>query len=428
MERAAEVRRTLVRLGPAFIKAGQALSIRPDLLPGVALKELQRLCDDCPVYDWDIASAIIEEELGRKLEDVFEGLGPSPKPMAAASLGQVYKWRLRGDDVRHVAVKVQRPDMSHVVSLDIHILRKIAGVLRTIFDWLTCNRIDHLALVDAWARGTIGELDYEAEAAHQERFRTELGRTFAGRVYVPSVYHALTSRRVLVTEWIEGPRLADCPPEVVRELCPVGIECFLSQLLDIGLFHSDPHPGNLLVSEGRLVLLDFGLVAEVEDFNVSRLATVVVHLINADHEELLDDFIALGFLPHDIDKEKVLPPIKSVLEQGMRAGANIRRRTKNFQAISEDLGEIFYEMPFSVPPYFALITRALATLEGIALVGDPEFDIFWAAYPFALSRAAVILGPRRTGGLLTAAAAHAALQMPAQQRAELWAGSSAKAC
>jgi len=424
--RAVEAREILTRLGPAFIKVGQALSIRPDLLPLPALKELQRLCDSCPPFEWPLAQATLKAELGCDAAEIFDVGEGTPEPVAAASLGQVYRW-YRKSDGSTVAVKVQRPGMACSVALDVYILRIIASWVRFAAHSLTKTRTDHVMLLDVWAEGTFGELDYEAEARHQERFRAELLKRMSGRVYVPEVSHELTTRHVLVTEWVPGPKLADCPHEVVRALIPIGVECFLAQLLDMGVFHSDPHPGNLLVNNGRLVLLDFGLVADVPHLSSQRLATLVVNLINADCEALLDDFIALGFLPVDIDRQRVLPPLKNVIEQGMKAGSDIKRRAKNFQAITDDLNDVFFRLPFEVPGYFALITRALAVLEGIALVGDPEFDMFWAAYPHALSRASATLGACRTAGLITAAAARKAQELTTAERASAWRWSSAAA-
>lgn len=415
-QRAQEAREMLTRLGPAFIKAGQALSIRPDLLPTPALKELQRLCDDCPASEWSVVRATLETELGNNFLDFFDLPTEPPVPIAAASLGQVYRWRLRGTG-QVVAVKVQRPDMAHAVALDVYILRHIAWWVRFALRRATLNRIDHVKLLDVWAGGTIAELDYESEARNQEEFRQSLDSFLQGRVYVPEVITNFTTRHVLVTEWVDGPRLADCPVEVVRALVPAGVECFLAQLLDIGRFHSDPHPGNMLVKGGnQLVLIDFGLVARIDRCSMDRLATAVVHMVSAQYDALFEDLVALDFLPAEADKAHILPPLQSVLEQGMRAGGDIKRRKKNFQSITDDLSTVFYEMPFNVPDYFALITRALAVLEGIALVGDPEFDIFWAAYPYALSKARSLLGDRRVAGLLTAAAARAAQQLSAEER------------
>jgi len=319
-----------------------------------------------------------------------------------------------------VAVKVQRPEMVLAVALDIYILRHVAELVRALVRRWTKNRTDHVLLLDTWARGTYGELDYEAEARNQQLFREEMDRRMRGRVYVPEVHWDLTTRHVLVSEWVEGPRLADCSPSMVRRLVPVGVECFLHQLLEMGRFHSDPHPGNLLVNGGRLVLIDFGLVAEIGRLSMEAMAKATVHLISADYEALFDDLVALELLPLDADRRQVLPPLRSVLHQGMRAGSDIRRRAKNFQGISDDLNTVFYELPFQVPDYFALITRALAVLEGLALVGDPEFDIFWAAYPFALSRARALLGNRRAAELLSEAAARAAQEMTAEERTSLW--------
>lgn len=418
-ERASRFREILTSLGPAFIKAGQALSIRPDLLPEVALKELQRLCDDCPAFPWTIAEATLGAELGDDIRDLFKDLPAEPQPVAAASLGQVYRWT-RSSDGCVVAVKVQRPGMRYAVALDVYTIRGIAKIMRFFVQTFTQARIDHVALVDAWAAGTYAELDYRGEARNQEHFREEMAKRMPDRLYVPKVYHEMTTRRVLVTEWVEGPRLADCEPEVVRKLVPVGVECFLAQLLEMGVFHSDPHPGNMLVNDGRLVLIDFGLVANIGKISMDSIALACVHLISGDFENLFDDLIMMELLPKDANREEILPALSSVLQQGMRAGGDIRRRAKNFQGISDDLNKVFFEMPFQVPDYFALITRALAVLEGIALVGDSEFDIFWAAYPFALSKAAQLLGPRRAAGLLSAATALAAQQMSAEDRFAAW--------
>lgn len=420
--RAVSVREVLTMLGPAFIKAGQALSIRPDLLPDVALKELQRLCDDCPPFGWVEAQAILATELGKPPEEVFLGVDVlAPLPVAAASLGQVYRW-VRRSDGHVVAVKVQRPGMAKSVALDLFIVRRVAACGRWLLRMVSHSRVDHVELVDAWAAGTYGELDYVEEAKNQEYFRTELLQRMRGRVYVPAVDHTLTSKRVLVSEWVDGPRLADCAPEVIRKLVPVGVECFVAQLLDMGRFHADPHPGNLLVKDGRLVLLDFGLVAKIDGASMDAIASSCVHLISADWEALFDDLIEIGFLPHGADRDQILPPVRSVLQQGVRAGGDMRRRAQNFQGISDDLNTIFYDLPFSVPAYFALITRALCVLEGIALVGNPEFDIFWSAYPHALSRARSLLGTRRAAELLTSAAAQAAQQLTAEERYRLWGG------
>jgi predicted unusual protein kinase regulating ubiquinone biosynthesis (AarF/ABC1/UbiB family) len=315
-------------------------------------------------------------------------VGAVPQPVSAASLGQVYCWEYGG---RRVAVKVQRPDLRRLVSLDLYLIRKLAAVLRAVVRFTTNQRTDHVMLVDVWAAGTWSELDYLAEGGNQEQFKRAMEKLMPGRVYVPEVIWEATSGKVLVSEWVDGPKLAACEPEEVKRLVPVGIECFCLQLLELGIFHSDPHPGNILVRDGQLVLIDFGLVARIERPDMNRLALATVHLIRGDHNRLYDDILALGFLPPDTDRGAILSVLSHVLDLTVKAGSDMRTRAKNFQKVSDDLNTIFYEFPFEVPPYFALITRAILTLEGVAMAGDRQFDIFQAAYPFALKQARNLL-------------------------------------
>eukprot|EP00929_Paragymnodinium_shiwhaense_P057217 TRINITY_DN28632_c0_g1_i1.p1 TRINITY_DN28632_c0_g1~~TRINITY_DN28632_c0_g1_i1.p1 ORF type:complete len:459 (+),score=71.01 TRINITY_DN28632_c0_g1_i1:106-1482(+) len=359
---ARELRLRLEDCGPTFIKLGQALSSRPDLLPAMALKELQRLCDECAAFPWEQAREVMEADLGSAPDAIFSGVGETPAPIAAASLGQVYRWTFNG---RTVAVKVQRPGMQEQVSLDLYILLGAAALWDWLMRRLTKQRVDHVALVDAWAGGTWAELDYEAEATNQERFKQALKARMPNDIYVPEVVRECSSQRVLVTEWIEGPKLASCTPEIINRLVPVGLECFLAQLLELGLFHGDPHPGNLLVRDGKqLVLLDFGLIANVDAPNRKLLTWFALHLIRGEWELLYDDLLALGFLPDDVDRNELLPVLSAVLGKAIANGSNLRRRAHVFKSMSDDLNQIFYEFPFMVPAYFALITRAVTVLEG----------------------------------------------------------------
>ena len=256
-------------------------------------------------------------------------------------------------------------------------------------------------LLDTFAAASYLELDYEHEASNLERFSERL-LPLLSDVYVPRCYRRATSRRVLATEWIVGEQLARSPPEVIRRLTAVGVDCFLVQLLQIGFFHSDPHPGNLLVDrEGRLVLIDFGLCAEIAQFDSRGLTSAIVHLMRGDVPALVQDGIALGFLPDDVDVGALVPPLSAIFEKGRIAAASelsqgrfargggegggaemtavgkgttvgkgTAQRRAQFTAISRELNQIFFEFPFTVPEYFALITRALIVLEGIALSGD----------------------------------------------------------
>ena len=220
------------------------------------------------------------------------------------------------------------------------------------------------------------------------------------------MYWEHTSRKVLTSEFIDGVQLAKSSAAVIKRLIPVGVKVYLAQLLDTGFFHSDPHPGNLLVDKrGRLVLIDFGLCATVAKPDTENMTKAIVHLMGGDMGKLLDDAVELGFLPNDVDKTRLVPVLEQIynsaqLEINDEERAAFRKqnvfrsaqRRKRFQSISKELNSIFFEFPFTVPEYFALITRALIVLEGIALTGDPQFDIFHASYPYAKERAVEIFG------------------------------------
>jgi len=408
--KASVLRKKLTDLGPAFIKLGQLLSTRPDILPQEVLSELQTLCDAVPPFPTSKAIEIFLEEMKPSSILQFENFNAETKPIAAASLGQVYKLKMLNSD-NYVAVKIQRPDMIRTVSLDLYLLRKYAAFVEAFksglmeFGILSRRKQFDLDLVDCFARGSYSELDYCNEARNQELFLQDLVPRLRNRITVPKVYNEFTTRKILTTEWIEGKQLAQSSPEVIKRLVPVGVECFLEQLLQMGVFHCDPHAGNLLVDEReRLVLIDFGLCAEVPRPDTKNLTTAVVHLMEGDVEGLLDDAINLSFLPTDVDKKNLLVELQRIFADGkLKAMVEsnskyqaVEQRRKKFEDVSRDLNSVFYRYPFLVPDYFALITRALIVLEGIAVTGDPAFDIFEAAYPYAFQYSLSNLGTDET--------------------------------
>jgi aarF domain-containing kinase len=398
----AMLRNFLVDLGPTFIKFGQMLSTRPDVLPPPVLFELQQLCDGVPPNSTTHAIQLIEKEFGKSVHELFQDLDTETKPIAAASLGQVYKCKLKertstGKEIT-VAVKVQRPDMLSAVSLDLYLMRKNMEQLEALkailmkYGLIAQRKQFDVNLIDAFASASYLELDYCHEATNQQHFIDLIKKNSLTQVYVPKVYRQYCSRRVLTTEWIDGNQLAKSSPEVIKDLVPIGVEFFLLQLLESGLFHGDPHPGNLLVNEkGQLVLLDFGLCQQISLPNSIGLTAAIVHLIAGDVPALLEDAITLGFLPNDIDRSLILPSLESIFQKGNAIQTqdsenhfSTSKRKYQFQALSHDLNEIFFQHPFVIPEYFTLLTRSLIVLEGIAVTGDPNFDIFRAAYPFAV--------------------------------------------
>ncbi|KAK3155643.1 hypothetical protein QOZ80_2BG0205850 [Eleusine coracana subsp. coracana] len=387
--RAIELREIVTSLGPAYIKLGQALSIRPDILSPSAMTELQKLCDKVPSFPDDIAMALLEEELGRPWQEIYSELSPSP--IAAASLGQVYKGRLKetGD---LVAVKVQRPFVLETVTIDLFIIRNLGLVLRR-FPQVS---IDVVGLVDEWAARFFEELDYVNEGENGTYF-AEVMKQDLPQVVVPKTYHKYTSRKVLTTQWIEGEKLSQSTEDDVGSLVSVGVICYLKQLLDTGFFHADPHPGNMIrTPDGKLAILDFGLVTKLTDDQKYGMIEAIAHLIHRDYDAIVKDFVKLGFIPDGVNLDPILPVLAKVFDQALEGGG---AKNINFQELAADLAQITFDYPFRIPPYFALIIRAIGVLEGIALVGDPEFAIVDEAYPYIAQRLLTDESPRLRSAL-----------------------------
>lgn len=376
--RAVQLRETLTQLGPAYIKVGQALSTRPDLLPPLFLEELTRLQDQLPAFPNEVAYQFIEEELGDRPEFIYAEI--SPKPVAAASLGQVYKGKLKSGET--VAIKVQRPDLRERISLDLYILRSLAA-------WVQKSRrvrSDLVAIADEFGARIYEEMDYTHEGRNAERFEELYG--YIPDIYVPRIYWQYTNRRVLTMEWITGTKLTDL--EKISQqgldasyLIEVGVECSLRQLLEHGFFHADPHPGNLLASgDGKLVYLDFGMMSEVKPYQRYGLIEAIVHLVNRDFSGLAHDYVKLEFLTPDTDLTPIIPALSKVFNDAL--GASVAEL--NFKNITDQLSQVMYDYPFRVPAYYALIIRSLVTLEGIAINVNPNFKVLSKAYPYVAKR------------------------------------------
>ncbi|XP_062166121.1 uncharacterized protein LOC133872575 [Alnus glutinosa] len=387
--RAIELREIVTSLGPAYIKLGQALSIRPDILSPAAMTELQKLCDKVPSFPDDVAMALIEEELGQPWQNIYSELSSSP--IAAASLGQVYKGRLK-ENGDLVAVKVQRPFVLETVTVDLFVIRNLGLVLRR-FPQIS---VDVVGLVDEWAARFFEELDYVNEGENGMLF-AEMMRKDLPQVVVPKTYDKYTSRKVLTTGWVDGEKLSQSTESDVGELVNVGVICYLKQLLDTGFFHADPHPGNLIrTPDGKLCILDFGLVTKLTDDQKYGMIEAIAHLIHRDYGAIVKDFVKLGFIPDGVNLEPILPVLAKVFDQALEGGG---AKNINFQELASDLAQITFDYPFRIPPYFALIIRAIGVLEGIALVGNPDFAIVDEAYPYIAQRLLTDESPRLRNAL-----------------------------
>ncbi len=382
--RAEWLRDRLIALGPAFVKVGQALGTRPDLLPLVYIETLAALYDRLPSFPNEVAYACIEEELGWKPHTLFAQF--DPEPFAAASLGQVYHAvTYEGDEV---AVKVQRPDLLAAISLDLALLRRLAACL----EWFDSSRFlprlgrgqPWVSLVDEFGAKLFEELDYLHEAHLTERFRANV----AGLpdIYAPRVYWEYTGRRVLTTEYITGIRVTDrealqAAGIEVHTLLRQGVRANLQQLFEHGLFHADPHPGNLLVRpvDGTLVFLDFGMMGILHLEQKRRILEIFVDVINRRPENLKENLIALGCLRPEARWGELIPLAQNLF-QALFGDAE-RRHT--FQEVTHRFAPLVYEYEFRIPLDLALIARAIMTLEGISRQLAPEFDIWAVSAPYA---------------------------------------------
>ncbi|MEI6371479.1 MAG: AarF/ABC1/UbiB kinase family protein [Nostocales cyanobacterium ELA608] len=379
-KRATQLRTLLTNLGPTFIKVGQALSTRPDLIRKDFLAELVKLQDQLPAFDSDLAYQIIETDLQRPISKIFREL--SPQPVAAASLGQVYKGRLLTGE--EVAVKVQRPNLRPLLTKDLYLMRWVASWLAP---WLPLNLGHDLTLiVDEFGTKLFEEIDYINEGRNAEKFAHNFRND--PQVKVPSIYWNYTSNHVLTLEWINGFKLTDThniqsvglDPETIIQ---VGVTTGLQQLLEHGFFHADPHPGNLFaMSDGRMAYIDFGMMDQLEETTKESLVDALVHLVNKDYADLAVDFVKLGFLTANTNIAPIVPALEAVL--GNAIGKNVQ--DFNFKTITDEFSELMYEYPFRVPAKFALIIRSLVTQEGIALSLNPNFKIVEVGYPYIARR------------------------------------------
>jgi predicted unusual protein kinase regulating ubiquinone biosynthesis (AarF/ABC1/UbiB family) len=379
-KRAIQLREILTRLGPTFIKVGQALSTRPDLIRKDFLNELVKLQDQLPPFDNAIAYRIIETQLNASVSEIYSEL--SPTPVAAASLGQVYRGRLYSGE--EVAVKVQRPNLRPVITLDLYLMRWAAGWLSP---WLPLNLGHDLSLiVDEFGTKLFEEIDYINEGRNAEKFAINFRNH--PQVKIPAIYWSYTNTRVLTLEWINGFKLTDTKnirgvgldPEAIIQ---IGVTSGLQQLLEHGFFHADPHPGNLFaMHDGRMAYVDFGMMDQLEETTKETLVDALVHVVNKDYNDFAEDLVKLGFLTPETNIAPIVPALEAVL--GNAIGKNVK--DFNFKTITDEFSELMYEYPFRVPAKFALIIRSLVTQEGIALSLNPNFKIVEVAYPYVARR------------------------------------------
>jgi predicted unusual protein kinase regulating ubiquinone biosynthesis (AarF/ABC1/UbiB family) len=373
--RAERLTRTVADLGPAFIKLAQVFAARADILPEPYLSAIGTLTDQVPPLPPGVAETVIRSELGGDAGAVFDRF--DAEPLAAASLGQVHRAAYQG---REVVVKVLRPAVEEVVRRDLDVSFRILFVLNVLFPGHQVRAIT--AIVSEFSKRIADELDFREEA----RNAATLKRNFAAdpRVVVPEVVPELVRRRVLVLEYVEGTRIDRLQQRLAAGEVRLDVlmatlaEMYIKMMLEDGVFHADPHAGNLLVDpQGRLVLLDFGMVLQVERETRRRLVEAVLAAARQDVDGVINAFYELGILDPDVDRGTVRDAARSLMAITIRDDVSSRQ----IQQLVEQVLQTFYEWPLMLPSNLVYFGRAAVLVEGIGLRYDPDFNAIAVTRP-----------------------------------------------
>ncbi|MGC8711361.1 MAG: ABC1 kinase family protein [Leptodesmis sp.] len=384
---------TLLDLGPTFIKLGQALSTRADLLPLEYVQALSRLQDKVPGFSPEEAIAIVETELGAPIYHLYREF--DFVPIAAASLGQVHKARLHTGE--EVVVKVQRPGLDKLFALDFKVLHQLVRFCQRFLPWT--RRYDLEAIYHEFTEILYQEIDYIQEALNADRFRYNFRDHDC--IIVPRVYPKHTTKRVLTMDYVPGIKINDrqsleaCGINV-KEVNQLGICCYLKQLLQDGFFQADPHPGNMAVSQdGCLIFYDFGMMAEVQPINKEQMVKTFFAVLKKDTNQVIETLMDLGLIEPMSDMAPIRRVTRFLLEKFTEKPIEMQA----FTEMRSELYALFEQQPFRLPAKMTFILKALTTLDGVARALDPQYNLLASAKPFVASLTTAT-GPGATVGEL----------------------------
>jgi ubiquinone biosynthesis protein len=376
LARSERVRMALEELGPTFVKLGQILSTRPDLTPIEFVEELSKLQDRVPPFPYAEVAQIIESELGMPPEDIFQHF--DEMPLAAASIGQVHRAQLK--DGEEVAVKVQRPGIRKTIEVDLEIMLHLASLMERYLEEFQTTR--PVRIVEEFARTLEKEIDYTIEASHMERF----ARQFMDdpTVYVPKVFREVTTERVLTMEYIDGVKASEID-RIEKEgldrkiITARGADLILKQVFDHGFFHADPHPGNIFVLPGNVICyLDFGMMGSIDRQSREDFADLVHSVVNRDESRAMQALLTLTQYDEEPDRRLLARDLGDFL------GRHLYKPLKDIQMekLLHQLMDMVSRHRLQMPPDLFLMMKALATIEGVGLSLDPDFEMIGQAAPF----------------------------------------------
>ncbi|MEA5467541.1 AarF/ABC1/UbiB kinase family protein [Spirulina sp. 06S082] len=366
----------LLELGPTFIKMGQALSTRSDLIPLPYIEALEQLHDRVPPFPSQEAIAVIETELGSSISELFQEFEETP--IAAASLGQVHRATLPTGE--KVAIKVQRPGLERLLNLDFAVLHRLIRLLQRYFPKVKKYNLEHL--YHEFFGLLYQEIDYIHEGKNAERFQSNF-RDYPN-VVVPRVYWRYTSQRILALEYLPGIKFDDRASLESRNFNPdrliqTGIVCYLKQLLEDGFFQSDPHPGNMAVNEqGKIIFYDFGTMAEVKSMAKDEMINTFFAVMRKDTDAVVQSLVYMGLIEPLQDMSPIKRLVAFVLEQFREKPIDLRA----FEQMSSEVYLMFEKQPFRLPSEMMFVIKSVSTLDGIARALNPQYNLIAASQPF----------------------------------------------
>ena len=375
--RARWITRQFLALGSAFIKLGQLLSARPDVLPAELVEELARLQDQVPAFGFDVVQGLLEQELGDRCAEIVD---LEDIPLGAASLAQVHRASLRSG--RQVVLKVQRPGLERVFRSDLEVLQQLAAVVQRHPRWGRGR--DWVGIAQECRRVLLRELDFRLEAEHAARFRQQF--LDDPGIRVPGVIWELSSRRVLCLDYLPGIKITDRPALIAAGINPAlvaekGAASYLQQLVRFGFFHADPHPGNLAVAaDGALIYYDFGMMGQLSSRLRGRLGSMVRAAASRDASGLVEELQAAGVIAPGVE----LGPVRRLVRVMLNEALTPPFSSNVLEKLSGDLYDLVYGQPFRLPPELIFVMRALSTFEGVGRTLDPGFSLVAIARPYLL--------------------------------------------
>ncbi len=366
----------LTELGPTFIKFGQIMSLRPDLIPGSLIRELSKLQDDVAPNSYQDIKAQVENSLGSPIEDIF--LEFEQEPLAAASLAQVHRAVLRDNNNTVVAVKVQRPGIRRIIKKDLDILAALAKQIHERVEFLRIYNLPNL--VEEMRKLLLNELNFEKEAKNIRLAKNNFAKD--PNLYFPKTFPDYSSSQVLVMELVQGKKLKhtqDLPKKEKTRLAKVGINCTLKQILEDGFFHADPHPGNIFIlDDGRVSFLDWGMVGRITPNTKMQLLNLFEGVLNKDSEIILKVFLSFSVSTEPIDKNQLQSELIDILDDYH----SVPLKEINIGNLLSALTNIFQEYKITIKSEVALLIKSIVTSEGTARLLYPELDVVSEAEPY----------------------------------------------